>query len=513
MITMQESFTVSGPPEQAFEEALRVRVDGLRHSYDGNVVLDGVSLELQRGDVILLRGDNGSGKTTLLNILSGHIAPNSGMICLSLNGRTDTFRFPQKFWQKLNPFNHFAPERIARAGLCRTWQELRLFSTLDLRNNIAIAQPGQTGENPVASLLLRSHVEAAERDLLNASDTILSSIGLAGRERSSADMISLGQSKRVAVARAVQTGAKVLFLDEPLAGLDERGSHNVMKLLTILAQHDGITLVIVEHVLNIPRILSFATKVWTLANGKLQVEAPTAVKRVMLNAGSAAPDEFIRRVAQANSEIINEELPNGAHLTRIVPPGIGRYPPVLKVSNLVVQLGKRVVIGMPEESGNLRGFNLTLRKGEVALLRAPNGWGKTTLLRALAGLYPIVRGSIKLEGVELRALAPWKRAQLGLVTLQAQSLSFPALTVRETLRLCHIKNVCPRIEALLDREVADLSGGEKQMLSIWCALGGVKPVALLDEPFSALDDSGHKQLEILLSQRSGATLIALPGSL
>jgi ABC-type multidrug transport system ATPase subunit len=186
---------------------------------------------------------------------------------------------------------------------------------------------------------------------------------------------------------------------------------------------------------------------------------------------------------------------------------------VLKVSNLVVQLGKRVVIGMPEESGNLRGFNLTLRKGEVALLRAPNGWGKTTLLRALAGLYPIVRGSIKLEGVELRALAPWKRAQLGLVTLQAQSLSFPALTVRETLRLCHIKNVCPRIEALLDREVADLSGGEKQMLSIWCALGGVKPVALLDEPFSALDDSGHKQLEILLSQRSGATLIALPGSL
>jgi spermidine/putrescine transport system ATP-binding protein len=73
--------------------------------------------------------------------------------------------------------------------------------------------------------------------------------------------------------------------------------------------------------------------------------------------------------------------------------------------------------------------------------------------------------------------------------------------------------VCPRIEALLDREVADLSGGEKQMLSIWCALGGVKPVALLDEPFSALDDSGHKQLEILLSQRSGATLIALPGSL
>src|SRR5438132_470245 len=156
MTTVQERLAISETFEPAFEADVGAlaRVEGLYHSYDGHDVLNGVSLELRRGEVILLRGDNGSGKTTLLNILSGHVVPDAGSIHLSVNGIREEFRFPQTMWQRLNPFNHFAPERIARAGLCRTWQELRLFSTLDVQNNLAVAHPGQSGENPLASVLL-----------------------------------------------------------------------------------------------------------------------------------------------------------------------------------------------------------------------------------------------------------------------------------------------------------------------------------------------------------------------
>src|SRR5947207_3065560 len=112
MISVQERIPLRAqlPPEE--DSGALARACDLHKSYDGQVVLNGVSLELRRGEVILLRGGNGSGKTTLLNILSAHVAPDSGTIHLSINGAKETFHFPQRFLQNLNPFDHFSPERI-----------------------------------------------------------------------------------------------------------------------------------------------------------------------------------------------------------------------------------------------------------------------------------------------------------------------------------------------------------------------------------------------------------------
>jgi len=125
--------TVQTPPP---DDGALLRIKGLCKAFGGQVVLDGVSLELRRGEVALLRGDNGSGKTTLLNILTGNLEPDAGTIQLFTNGMAENFHFPRRWWQHLNPFDHFSPERVAGEGVGRTWQDIRLFSEQSLCDNI-----------------------------------------------------------------------------------------------------------------------------------------------------------------------------------------------------------------------------------------------------------------------------------------------------------------------------------------------------------------------------------------
>src|SRR5262249_53302107 len=147
-------------------------------------------------------------------------------------------------------------------------------------------------------------------------------------------------------------------------------------------------------------------------------------------------------------------------------------------------LGERV-------ADKLCGLSFSLRAGQIAILQAPNGWGKTTLLQSLSGILPIARGKIRLHGHDIQSLAPWARASLGLTHLQAQNHIFPNLTVAESLLLSAATAGGPLeadLSPLLRRRTSDLSGGEKQKVAFVCALQcRHSAVGLLDEPFSALD--------------------------
>ena len=229
-----------------------MRASELHKRFGGQVILDEAEFELRRGEIVLLRGPNGSGKTTLLNILTGNLEPDAGHIEIAADEAlgSEDFRFPPSFLHSLNPVDHFTPERIANEGVSRTWQDIRLFPTHTLRDNVVLAMKNQTGENPVAVFFKRSTINGEESEWGQQADGLLSRFGLGGRETSSADMISLGQSKRVAIARTVQAGARILFLDEPLAALDANGIRDIMGLLAELVERTfAVTLVIVEHVL------------------------------------------------------------------------------------------------------------------------------------------------------------------------------------------------------------------------------------------------------------------------
>lgn len=494
-----------GPAELAGRKLL-VRAHGLYKAFGGQQVLGGASLSIHEGEVILLRGANGSGKTTLLNILTGYLEPDAGNILLYSSVRTERFDFPRKRLTRLNPLDHFTPERMSVNGIGRTWQDVRLFSSLDLCSNLSVAVPHQRGENPVWSLLGRSPIVAQERQIESASKAVLKDIGLQGRFDSAADRISLGQAKRISVARVFSSNAKIIFLDEPLAGLDASGVDEVMRLLIWLNKERNVTFVITEHDSNIPHILPFATASLVLVDGKVTTEGSADHSRVLQERSKLSGELKSHSDDCVSSNTKNLTLPGGATISVMdsTSPGV----PALEVEDLVVFRDGRLVIGTRGRDGIVRGISFKLFEGQHSVLRAPNGWGKTTLLEALAGLLPIEAGSIRLFGKPVQGLTTWERSRLGFAFQQARNNFFPSLTVRETLRLSGIHEPVTQLLAIIDKRMDELSGGERKSVALACTCGlpGTQ-LMLLDEPLLALDEANSKFFEDGMNMRSSLTAL------
>lgn len=502
------------------EEPGRVlmQVKGLRKAFGGQVVLDGVDLELREGEVVLLRGENGSGKTTLLNILTGNMEPDTGEIQLFVNSHAECFRFPRRWWQELNPWDHFTPERVANEGVGRTWQDVRLFGSQTLLDNLAVARPEQPGEIPWRILTRPFFWQKAEKENQQDVNSLLQTLGLGDRCDSSADMISLGQTKRIAFARCACANTKIVFLDEPLAGLDKKGIASVLDVLRKLAVAHRLTLVIVEHVFNIPIILDFASAVWTLADGHLTRKTIAEAKDDPAARNASDLSFMIRQFAGPDAVITDEPFPRGAILTRVSRPGEPRDP-LLTIQGLVAHRGHRLVVG-EQNKGTAKGFDLTLHKGELLFLQAPNGWGKTSLLEALAGILPCAEGSIMVDGTSLDHASPWERRLSGMAVVPARDNVFSSLNVEEfrrisTGKLARATSLAPSIDTpgIGSRMVSSLSGGERKRLVLDAARGLDAKVRIWDEPFSSLDArSAGDCFRCLIPAMDAATLVLVPST-
>lgn len=494
-----------------------MRVRGLRKSYGAQRVLQGVDADLHEGEVVLLEGANGSGKTTLLNILTGNLQPDAGAIELFTHGTKETFAFPRHWWQNLNPLDHFLPERVAREGVGRSWQDTRLFPSVNLEDNIAVATPSNAGESPLNVFFRPRSVRHDEREAHAQADACLDGLGLKARAHSSADMISLGQTKRIAIARAARAGGRVLFLDEPLAGLDAEGIQAVLRLLRQLVSEHHMTLVIVEHVWSAHHIAGFATTLWTLRNGRVKAKSleqrSRRSTRVPQDAGFAYMQGFLSGLRLVETH----PLPNGATLSmyRLGEKRTAREQPILEIRNICVRRGHRLVIG-DDASPDRKGVSFALHDGIIAVLQAPNGWGKTTLLETLAGLVPAETGSVHLLANDVTAAPPWNRAQAGLHFLRASNRMFPSLTVGESFLLSGSTKSSDRATPLRGQGARYLSGGEQQALSLSQMAATLRHMYLLDEPFSALDGKHLKQtFEMIrnLARHPGrAVLMAMPAT-
>ena len=549
--------TKTAPASLAIDNASPVvlRALGLRKSFGGQTVLGGVDVELRRGEVVLLEGENGSGKTTLLNILTGNLEADAGTICYSANSHATEYHFPRSWIQKLSLFNRFSPEAVARKGFGRTWQDVRLFESLSLRDNIALGQPGQRGENPFFGLLgfgnaivsskalaagaiidgdannqRRAPITSNERinpsatqqtvnsnhhsphDSQSATthtpDEMLAQLGLSGREQSSGDMISLGQSKRVAIARAIAAGAKVLFLDEPLAGLDRNGIEEVLGMLSKLVADHDLTIVIIEHVFNQTHLRGLITTRWHLADGQITVGSP---KHCIAEQIAEQPHWF-QQLIKAADEIITEQLPRGATLTRFRINDRYKPNPVLEIKDLIVKRGKRTVIGLDDE-GNETGFNLTIHQGEIAVLQAPNGWGKSTLHEACAGSCVIRSGGICFFSVSVKEATAWQRLLLGVRFFRASPELFNSMQLKEIEKLTLGKRADSKLIGKLnrDRVFSSLSGGEKRAFSLWTT--GCAKLNFFDEPFIGLDRNKANAFLGHLVDSEGAVFLAIPAKI
>jgi ABC-type branched-subunit amino acid transport system ATPase component len=208
---------------------MHVALSNITKVYGSQRVLDGVSVTFQPGHITAIVGGNGEGKTTLLNIMTGYVAPDSGRILIG--GEEMTGRPPYK---------------IARKGVARLFQELRLFPSMSVLENVMVGFGEQTGENPLLGLLSPKIVKSEKARCIREARTLLQLVGLEEHEGKSPAMLSYGESKLLAFAVLLGAKPPVLLLDEPLAGLSPE---NVAKLASILQaiKTGDRTIVVVDH--------------------------------------------------------------------------------------------------------------------------------------------------------------------------------------------------------------------------------------------------------------------------
>ena len=496
------------------ETPVLLKATGICKSFGGQSVLNNLCFELHEGEIVLLRGDNGSGKTTLLNILTGNIEADMGSLHYHTNAKPFQFFFPISWWKKLNGLDHFSPEFVAKKGITRTWQDIRLFNSQSLKDNVTVAYSGQTGENPLFALVKFRAVKRQELEITKNATKLLESFDLKSLIKNKAGKISLGQSKRLAIARAVATGARILFMDEPFSGLDLNGISSMIDFLRKLSLEKRITIVIIEHFLNIPLVSPLATTDWCLKNGNLTISPidHSDYKKDISTKNNNKVNQY-GFLVPLNAYVSVSPLPNDASLIRIRPDGFNESGSdvILKLKNLQVMRDTHKIEW--KNGDDTYGLSLKVYRGEVILFQAANGWGKTTLVDTISGEIPKLSGEIIFQGVNLNKLSnSYQRVRKGLQVIMSNNNLVSSITGNEMLKLAGATNIIEDIEPLLKRSINQLSGGQKQRIALATIQNTRnKQLVLYDEPLSGLDVKSVSLFEHLFHPHpSCAKIIFLP---
>jgi ABC-type branched-subunit amino acid transport system ATPase component len=215
-----------------------LRLDAVSKSFDGLRAVNDLSFEVKAGTITSLIGGNGAGKTTVFNLITGNLTPDAGHIYFR-DKRVDGL----------------PPHRVARAGIARGFQELRLFNRLSARDNIEAAIPGQRGESLIRSLL-GGHALRGESKMTSARSTaLLRDLTMTAEANSLAERLSYGQQKLLSLGRLLASEGRLLLLDEPTSGLNPNMVDDFCIRMRALTQ-GGKTILLIEHNVDIVMRLS-----------------------------------------------------------------------------------------------------------------------------------------------------------------------------------------------------------------------------------------------------------------
>ncbi len=229
VVSLEVARPAHTPPED--REAV-LRVEGVSKRFGGLQAVGDVSFQLREQLITALIGPNGAGKTTLFNLITGTMRPDSGRILLRGQDITNE-----------------SPVSIARAGMARTFQDVRNFQRLSVLDNVAMAVPGQPGESPMVLLARPLHAISAERRTRERAREALDFVGLADRANEVVGNMSFGDQKLVAIARLLATDCTILLLDEATSGIDPWAVEGVIEVILRLKTL-GRTTCLIEHSLH-----------------------------------------------------------------------------------------------------------------------------------------------------------------------------------------------------------------------------------------------------------------------
>lgn len=244
--------TQRGATPEAERQSAVVVVEGIDKSFGGVHAVRGLSLQLRKGEITALVGPNGAGKSTVFNLITGEIRPNSGVVHLHGDDITG-----------------WTPNRVAKAGMVRSFQDLRIFGSLTPIENVMMAGRPHPGENPLLLFAAPFRWRRRERDLATTAAGWLRFVGIDPELRVPTSALSFAQQKQVAFARVLATDAEVFLLDEPLSGIEGSAAEEMLALIERMRDL-GHTVCIVEH--SIQAISRLADWGYFMENGSVTAE-------------------------------------------------------------------------------------------------------------------------------------------------------------------------------------------------------------------------------------------------
>lgn len=474
-----------------------LEVDLVTVQFGGLRALSDVSFDVRPGEILALIGPNGAGKTTLLNIASGALPPTSGAI--RLEGKT---------------VSGLNADLVNRQGIVRTFQAAEIFGSLSLRQNVMVGGVAGSGVTFADGLLGWGRARRVERQLHEKAEEYLALVGLLEAADRPAASLPAGQQRLLGIARALATDPKVMLLDEPGAGLNSTEKKHLVEVVRRLRE-DGKTIVLVEH--------------------DMQVIKQLADRIVVLDHGAVIGIGTPREV-QRNEAVVNAYLGSAGTIERNpVKAGEASYRQLLNLSDVSIRYNGVQAVNE---------VSLNVDKGEIVTIVGANGAGKSSLLKAIAGIVKPATGEIALDGASLADKSADERVGLGMsLTPEGREL-FPSLSVHDNLilgRYARLKArkglwgmvrmgadekaaMASRLEFCFDlfpilaerrnQLAATLSGGQAQMLAIARSLMNDPTLLMLDEPslglapqineviFQTMRDLQSEGLTILLIEQN-----------
>jgi len=443
--------------------SLLLELRGIGKSFPGVKALQGVDFSVRAGEIHALLGENGAGKSTLIKVLTGVYPADSGEIRLA--------------GKLIRPA---APKEAERHGISTVYQEVNLVPSLSVAENITLGrQPGRLGWLNWRAIRRRAIAALARLEVECDVDAELGSL-------------SVALQQMVAIARALDTQARLLVLDEPTASLDE---HEVAELFAVMRKlrADGLGIVFVTHFLD--QVYAVTDRLTILRNGQLVGEFATADLTRLELVGKMLGREVSAADFAAGTAAVSREA----------------APPVLAAR----QIGRR---------GAVSPLDLTLHAGEVVGLGGLLGSGRTETARLLFGIDGADSGELSVKGLPVAIGSPREAVRQGLAFCSEDRKSegiFPNLSVRENLifalqgkngliralpraeqeRLCDHYVRALRIKtADAETPIKNLSGGNQQKVLLARWLATQPALIILDEPTRGIDIGAKQEIEQLIAK-------------
>ena len=256
-----------------------LKVENVTMQFGGVVAVDNMNLEINRGEIVALIGPNGAGKTTAFNVVTGVYQPTNGAVWF--NGEKIIENHPQGKMKKLYKGQHDGeythvlaptPDKVTKLGMARTFQNIRLWKSQTVFDNVLIAKHCRSTSNVFsATFRLNRKEEAAQREHVAG---LLNTVGLYDVKDELATSLPYGKQRRLEIARALAAEPKLLLLDEPAAGMNPQETDELTAFIGEIRDKFDLTVFLIEHHMNL--VMGISDRIYVLDFGKLIAEGTPA---------------------------------------------------------------------------------------------------------------------------------------------------------------------------------------------------------------------------------------------